>query len=163
QRVIALAPVVAGARPAVDDQGVDLALAEARRNRKACLPAADHQHRRLGVFELALPLAQIEPVRAAEVARIRPPLRAPPAGVLFAALELLERGEKRPGPIILDAEHAGAGTLGCLEAADGLDALFSSARHGPRCGGGRCGSHGRLPLAAQRRAPPGRWLSGSAR
>src|SRR6185436_3989527 len=41
QRVIALAPVVAGARPAVDDQGVDLALAEARRNRKACLPAAE--------------------------------------------------------------------------------------------------------------------------
>src|SRR6185503_781059 len=58
----------------------------------------------------------------------------PPAGVLFAALELLERGEQRPGPIILDAEHAGAGTLGCLEAEDGLDALFSSARHGPRRG-----------------------------
>ena len=49
QRVIALAPVVADARLAVDDQRVDLQLLQARRDRKPGLAAADHQHGRIAV------------------------------------------------------------------------------------------------------------------
>ena len=46
QRVIALAPVVADARLAVDDQRIDLQLLQPRRDRKPGLSAADHQHGR---------------------------------------------------------------------------------------------------------------------
>ena len=49
QRVIALAPVVADARFAVDDQRIDLQLREARGDRKPGLSAADDEHSRVAI------------------------------------------------------------------------------------------------------------------
>ena len=96
ERVVAPAPVVADARPAVDDQRVDLELAEARRRREPALSAADHENRGVAIFIGGALLPEIEPVRTGEIARIRPALRAPAADVLFELLELVERREDRP-------------------------------------------------------------------
>ena len=70
QRVVALAPVVADARFAVDDQRVDVQLLQARGDRKPGLSAADDEHGRVAVGILRGGLAQVEPVGAAKIARI---------------------------------------------------------------------------------------------
>ncbi len=49
ERVIAIAPVVADARLAIDDQRIDAQLLEARGDRKPGLSAADHEHGRVAV------------------------------------------------------------------------------------------------------------------
>ena len=107
QRVIALAPVVADARLAIDDQRVDLQLREPRRDREPGLPAADDQHGRVAVGVGGGCLAQVEPVRAAEIARVGLAGRPRPADPLLVALDLVERGEQRPG---LRRAAVGAGT-----------------------------------------------------
>jgi hypothetical protein len=96
ERVVTPAPVVADPRPAVDDQRVDLELAEARGHREAALSAADHEHRRIAVFIGRFLFPEVEPVRTREIARVRPALRAPAADVLFEFLQLVERGEQGP-------------------------------------------------------------------
>jgi hypothetical protein len=112
QRVIALAPVVADARLAIDDQRVDLQLGQPRRDREPGLPAADHQHGRVAVRIGGGCLAQIEPVRAAEVARVGLPGRPRLADALLVALDRVERGQQRPGLGALRAggqpQHAAA-------------------------------------------------------
>ena len=47
ERVVALAPVVADALVAIDDQRVDAERAEPRRDREPRLAAAHHQHGRI--------------------------------------------------------------------------------------------------------------------
>ena len=96
QRVVALAPVVADARPAVDDQGVDLQLLQPRRDRKPGVSAADHQHVGIAVGIFGRLLAQVEPVGAAKVARIGLAARPQGSELLLKALQLVERGEQRP-------------------------------------------------------------------
>ena len=82
QRVITLAPVVADARFTVDDQRIDAELREASGDRKPGLSSADDERFGIAVGIFGGGLAQVEPVRAAKVARIglalRPRLRAVP-------------------------------------------------------------------------------------
>ena len=125
QRVVAVAPVVADARLAVDDQRVDLQLRQPRRDRQPRLPAADHQHVRVAVRIGLRRLAQVEPVRPAEIARIALPGRARAADGLLVALQFVERGEQGPGLHALargdEPHHAAAAPLRGLETEDRLD------------------------------------------
>ena len=75
----------------------------------------------------------IEPVRPAEVARVHL-VRAPrPAEVLLMALDLVERGEQRPGlrrAAVLDEPHHAVATAAVgLERKDRFDSLRAAARH----------------------------------
>ena len=97
QRVVALAPVVADPRLAVDDQRVDLQLLQPRGDAQPGLAAADHQHGRVAVGIFGRRLAQIEPVRPAEIARIGLAARPRDAELLLEAFQLLQRGQQRPG------------------------------------------------------------------
>ena len=76
QRVIALAPVVADALFAIDDQRIDLQLREARGDRKSGVSAADHEHIRVAIGIFGGGLSDVEPVGTAEIARIGLALRA---------------------------------------------------------------------------------------
>ena len=69
QRVIALAPVVADARVAVDDQRIDAELLQPRGDAQPGLPASDDQHGGIAVGISALSRATVGPVLGAEVAR----------------------------------------------------------------------------------------------
>ena len=97
QRVIALAPVVADARLAVDDQRVDAELRQARGDRKPGLPAADDEHGRVAVGVCGGGFPQVEPVGPAKIARVGFAWRPRSADLLLEPLELVERREQRPG------------------------------------------------------------------
>ncbi len=132
--MVALAPVVADARPAVDDERIDAALREARTDRKPGLSAADDQHRRLAVGVRSRGLAQVEPVRPAEVAGVRLSRRPEAPGVLLVAFQLVQRGEQRPRPGFVGStweksQHAVALAGRRLEPEQRLDALGSGARN----------------------------------
>ena len=130
QRMIALAPVVADPLPAIDDQRVDVELAEPGRDRKARLAAADHEDGGVAVgVGLAL-AALIEPVVAAEIARVGLARWPALADVLLETFQLLERGEEHPGPDRIAASprvvrnqpnDAVAAAKHRLELEDGLD------------------------------------------
>ena len=62
QGVVAPAPVVADARPAIDDERVDAERLQARGDRKAGLPAADDEHLGISIGVGGGRLAQIEPI-----------------------------------------------------------------------------------------------------
>ena len=156
QRVIAVAPVVADARLAIDDQGVDLQLGEPRRDRKPGLAAADHQHGRIAIGIRGRSLAQVEPVRSAEIARIGLAGRTRAPDVLLVPLDLVERGEQRPrlwrvavGGIGREPHDPVAAALARLEAEERFDRARAGARHMARRG-------------AMRRDPEIRW-AGAAR
>jgi hypothetical protein len=68
QGVIALAPIVADARFAVDDQRIDAQLGEARSGRKPGLASTDNQRGRIVVSVLSGSPSEIEPIRPAKVA-----------------------------------------------------------------------------------------------
>ena len=70
ERVIALAPVVADARPTVDDQRIDAQMGEARCDRKPGLSPADDEHGRIPLVIGGGRFPQVEPVGAAKIARI---------------------------------------------------------------------------------------------
>ena len=133
ERVVALAPVVADARPAIDDQRIDLQLCKARGDREPGLPAAHHEHHRIAlVVRLGRsPLRQ--PVRRGEIARVRPALGSQAADLFLVALQLVERREQRPRSRFLivgrQTQHAAALAHGGLEAEDRLDALRARACH----------------------------------
>ena len=97
QGMIALAPVVADALLAVDDQRIDPQRLQPGRDRQPGMAAADHQHVRIaaGIFDLRL--AQVEPVRAAKIPRIGFAARPLGAELFLKTLELAEFGQQRPG------------------------------------------------------------------
>ena len=136
QRVIALAPVVADPRLAVDDQGVDLQLLEARGDAQPGLAAADHQHRRIAVGIFGLGLAQVEPVRAAKIARIGVAARPRDAELFLKTLQFFQRRQQRPGfqPAAVagirgQPHNAVAAALPGFELEDRLDRAGAGARH----------------------------------
>ena len=65
--------------------------------KRAGRTAANHQHVRIAAAVVAGGMAQVRPRRAAEGTRIAVAARPPAAGVLFVALQLIQRGKKRPG------------------------------------------------------------------
>jgi hypothetical protein len=140
QRVVALAPAVADARPAIDDQRVDLELREPRGDREPGLAAADHEHGRIAVRILRRGSPQVEPVRSAEVARVRLALGARPPDHFLDSVQLVERGEQRPRSRCVavrfrkQADDAAAATLHGLEAEDRFDRFCAGARHFARLG-----------------------------
>jgi hypothetical protein len=97
QGMVALAPVVADALLAVDDQRIDPQLLQPRRDRQPRMTAADHQHVRIAAGVLRLRLAQIEPVGSAKIPRIGFAARPLGADLLLKPLELAEFGQQRPG------------------------------------------------------------------
>ena len=103
-------------------------LREARGDRKPGLAAADDQHGRIAVGVGGGGLAQVEPVGAAEIARIGLALRPRLADLLLVALDLVERGEQRPclelspSPASGDEpQHAAAAALRGFEPEDRFD------------------------------------------
>ncbi len=70
QRVITLAPVVADARLTVHDERIDLQLGQACRDRKSGLSPADHEHNWILIGIPGVGFPDVEPVGAAEIARI---------------------------------------------------------------------------------------------
>ncbi len=139
QRVVALAPVVTDARLAIHDQRIDLQLGQARSDRKPCLPAAHDQHGGVPVRIFGGGIAQIEPVRPAEVARIGFALRPRPADAFLHAAQFIERSEQRPrlwrlsiSAIRSQAQHAAAAADGGFEAEDRFERFRARARHAPR-------------------------------
>src|SRR2546430_13019169 len=95
--MIAIAPVVADARFAVDNQRIDLQLFETCRDRKSGLSAADHQRDRIVVGIFGLGLAQIEPIGAAKIPRIGLALGPRSSLPLLKTFQFVERREQRPG------------------------------------------------------------------
>src|SRR4029434_6106465 len=96
QRVVALAPVVADALFAIDDQRVDIQLLQPRGDREAGLAAADPEHGGSAVGIAGRGLAQIEPVGAAKIARIGVAARPIDAELLLEALEFAKLRQERP-------------------------------------------------------------------
>ena len=96
QRMVALAPIVADALFAVDDQRIDVQLLQPRGDREPGLPAADDENSRI-VFGIAGGVfAQVEPVGAAKIPRIGAATRACDAELLLKSLEFAELGQQRP-------------------------------------------------------------------
>lgn len=136
--MIALAPIVADPRLAIDNQRVDLQLLQPRRNRQTGLAAADHQYGGIAFGVVARCVAQIEPVRPAEVARIGLSPRPRGAELFLEPLELVERSEQRPcfqaiavGGIGHEPHDAAAAADCCLEIEDGFDIVGAGACHLP--------------------------------
>jgi hypothetical protein len=134
ERVVALAPVVADARHAVDDQRVDPELVEAGGDRQPRLSAADDQHRGITIDVLGGLPAQVEPVGSAEVARIGLAARPVGADMLFMPVQSLERRQQGPCPQTApgtwrEPHHAAAAPVGGLEREDRLDRLDAGADH----------------------------------
>jgi hypothetical protein len=88
--VVALAPVVPDALVPVDDEGIDVQAPEPRRDGQPRLAGADDQHRRIAVKIGLAADALIQPIVAAEVARIGFPARPTRADLLLEALQFLE-------------------------------------------------------------------------
>ena len=129
ERVIPLAPVVADARLAVDDQRVHAQLAQPRGDRQAGLAGAHDQHGRIVIGIAARALALVLPVLGAEVAVVVIlALRAAGVAGLFMPAQRLQAGEQDPGPHAARAarighqpRHPGAGARGGLEIEHQLD------------------------------------------
>ena len=128
QRVIAVAPVVADALFAIDDQRIDLQLTKPRRDRKPGLSAADDQHRRIVVAVIGCGLPQIEPIGAAEIARIGGAIGPRPADRFLEPFKFVECGQQRPrlervaaARIGRKRQYAAAAPLGGLEFEDRFD------------------------------------------
>src|SRR5581483_12066303 len=92
-----------------------------------------HEHHRIATRVFGVGLAQVEPVRAAEVARVRLPDRAQLADALLVALDLVERGVEGPGleraalALGKQAQHAAAASDARLEAEERLERARSGA------------------------------------
>src|SRR4051812_20866116 len=129
ERVVSAPPVIADARPTIDDQRIDAELRQARSDRKPGLSAADDQHLRMALAVIARGFPQVAPGRTAESARIAMAARSATADVLLVAFQLIERGEKRPCLTVAQPEHAASPSDVGLEAEDRLDAFRSGARY----------------------------------
>ena len=118
----------------------------AARGGEARLAAADHEHGRIAILVGLRLDPLVEPVGAAEVAAVAlgiAQLARPPVG---PAVQLLERGEQRPGPPLavgLDEAHDGVGMAkGGLEPEDRLDAVDAGPLRAGTVGGLKPGDAG---------------------
>ena len=132
ERMIALAPVVADARLAIDDERVDVERLQSRGDGEAGLAAADDENFGIAVGVGGGRQALVEPVGAAEIARVGFAGRAARAAdVLLVALDLVERGEQVPGfefaAVGGEADDAVAAGLRGLEGEDGFDGVDAGA------------------------------------
>ena len=102
QRLVAVAPLVAGSRVLVDDQARYAELPQARAERDAALAAADHQDVRLGgaAEALGLLLPALEPGLALLVGAVLGAARSVLVARLLVALELVERGQEGERPVL---------------------------------------------------------------
>ena len=139
--MVALAPVVADALLAIDDQGIDVQLLQARGDGKPGLSAADDKHGRVAVGIAGGCLAQVEPVGAAKIARIGVAARALDAELFLETFEFAKLGQQRPGleavavvRIRDQADDAAAASDLGLELEDRLDRVGARAHHLARRG-----------------------------
>ena len=110
QRLVAAAPLVAGAGVPVDDDVVDAELAQPRAQRDAALAAADHHDVGLAVLAETLDLggAPLLPGDAVLAGAVLDALGTAGALVLLVALELVERGQEGPGALVVEPQQARA-------------------------------------------------------
>ena len=134
--VIALAPGIANAFVAVDDQGVETEAAQAGADAEAGLAAADNQHGRFVVFVCALAIAGVEPVFGAKAAGPLFAGRPVRVDAFFMACNLIERRQHDPAaqlPGFIGTEtHDAAALANCgLEGDNRLDG-FDACAHDDR-------------------------------
>ena len=121
ERLVAVAPLVAGAGVLVDDQARHPQLAQPGPEADAALAAADDEHvgLRRRAQALGLGLAALLPRGAALVGAVLGAARPPVALGLLEALQLVERGEEGPRAVgavlLLQAQQPGAPADGRLE------------------------------------------------
>ena len=148
ERLVALPPLVTGARMLVDDQCGYAELPQPRAQRDAALSAADHEHIGLGgrpeVLGLLLPA--LLPGLALLVRTVFGTHRAVRAAWLLVALQLIHRRQQGPGAVLTvladEPDQAHPAADGGLEAEPGGDHPVGLLR---RLGGGETGGGG--PLA----------------
>jgi hypothetical protein len=136
QRVIPVAPIIADTLFAIDNERVDLQLAEPRRGGQPGLPASNDQDGGIAVCICGGRNPFVEPVRAVKVARIDLALRTPPAGPLFVSLEFFKHRQQRPrlwrsaaGRVRDKTQNAAAAAFSSLKTEDRLDRRRSGTRH----------------------------------
>ena len=139
--MIAIAPVVADARFAVDNQRIDLQLLKTCRDRKSGLSAADHQRDRIVVGIFGRGLAQIEPIGAAKIPRIGLAPGPRSSLLLLKTFQFVERREQRPGfePVAIavvgdQAQNSAAAALRGLKFENRFDRVGAGAGHPARRG-----------------------------
>ncbi len=117
QRLVAVAPRVTGPGVALDDDRRYAQLAQPRAEGDPALPAADDHHVRLdGAPQLlGLALTILEPRLPFGVRAVDDALRPPRPETLLVTLELIERGQERPGLAVDQPEVAAAATAFGLE------------------------------------------------
>jgi len=134
QRVIAVAPVVADALPAVHDQRIDVQLIQARGDRNPGLASANDQHDRIPIDIRGGRFPEVEPVGAAKVARIGLAFRPRCADLFLEPLDLVKRCKQRPrfhvpiGGIGHKPQDAAAAAFGGFESEDRFDRVSAGAR-----------------------------------
>ena len=108
ERLVALAPGVAGALVLLDDDRRHAELPQARAEPDGALPAADDQHigLRFVAERLGLLVAQFLPGLGAGIDAVPRAERAGEARLLLVALELGHRGQQRPDQAVLEADEA---------------------------------------------------------
>ncbi len=136
QRVIALAPVVADALFAIDDQRIDIQLLQAGGDAQAGLSAADDEHGGIMIVVSSRGFSQIEPVRPAKIPRIGVAARTLGAELLLKTLELAKLRQQRPGlwrvaivGIRDQPDNSAAAPHTSLELEDRFDRVGARAHH----------------------------------
>ena len=118
QRLVAVAPAVAGPLAALDDDRRHAELAQARAERDPALAAADDHDLGLDLVAelLGLLLALLEPRLAVRSAPCSTPFGRPGPGRLLVALELVQRGQQRPRLAVAQPQQPAAAADRGLEA-----------------------------------------------
>ena len=132
QRVIALAPVVADALAAIDDERVDAECGQPRGGRKSGVAAADDEHRGIAIGIGRRRVPDIEPVRSAEIARIGLCGRCG----LPVRRDLVESRQQRPGfkgvaivGVGPEPHHTAASSVHRLKRENCFDRVGAGAHH----------------------------------
>ena len=110
ERLVAVAPAVAGTRVLLEDDGRHVETPEPRAQRQPALAAADDQAiRLLRVAERRFfRLSTLEPGLAISVDAVLHALVARAAAFLLETLQLLSSREDRPGAVVFQAQNASA-------------------------------------------------------
>ena len=95
--MIALAPIIADAPVLFDHQRIQPKLAKPRGNAKPRLARTNHQHNGVSAGEGFCLFALIEPIIAAEIARIGFSAGPALAGFFLKTLEFFKRRQQNPG------------------------------------------------------------------
>ena len=135
QGMIALAPIIPDAVMLFDHQRIQPKLAKPRGDAKPRLPRANHQHNGVSAGEGFCLFALIEPIIAAEIARIGFSARPALAGFFLKTLEFFKRCQQHPGlcgVIQRQPQHAIASAKAGFKMEDRFNHLKAKPLHAAR-------------------------------